>query len=60
VDHIVPHKGDMRLFWDPRNHQGLCERCHNSKTAREDGGFGHKQAPAASRPMWPFDEDDEE
>ncbi len=42
VDHIIPHKGDRRLFWDTKNHQGLCERCHNSKTAREDGGFGNK------------------
>lgn len=40
VDHIVPHKGDEKLFWDPNNHQGLCEGCHNRKTATEDGGFG--------------------
>ena len=40
VDHIVPHKGDMVLFWDKDNHQALCKRCHDSKTAREDGGFG--------------------
>jgi len=42
VDHITPHKGDKKLFWDSKNHQGLCERCHNSKTAKEDGGFGNK------------------
>jgi 5-methylcytosine-specific restriction protein A len=40
VDHIVPHKGDEALFWAPTNHQGLCETCHNIKTATEDGGFG--------------------
>ena len=40
VDHIVPHKGDMVLFWDKTNHQALCKRCHDVKTAREDGGFG--------------------
>jgi 5-methylcytosine-specific restriction enzyme A len=40
VDHIVPHKGDMVLFWDPDNHQTLCETCHNRKTVTEDGGFG--------------------
>ncbi len=39
-DHIVPHKGDQRLFWDPENRQTLCEHCHNRKTALEDGGFG--------------------
>lgn len=40
VDHIVPHKGDPSLFWDSDNWQPLCARCHNAKTAREDGGFG--------------------
>ena len=34
VDHIQPHRGDMRLFWDVKNWQALCERCHNEKTAR--------------------------
>lgn len=41
VDHIVPHKGDQRLFWDTTNNwQSLCRSCHSRKTAREDGGFG--------------------
>ena len=40
VDHIIPHKGDMRLFWEPTNHQPLCTFHHNQKTAKEDGGFG--------------------
>lgn len=42
VDHIVPHKGDMDLFWEEGNHQPLCNNCHNRKSAREDGGFGNK------------------
>ncbi|RPH38338.1 HNH endonuclease [bacterium] len=37
VDHIVPHKGDMELFWDRDNWQALCKACHDSKTAKEDG-----------------------
>lgn len=41
-DHIVPHKGDLKLFFDQNNLQSLCHACHASKTAREDGGFGHK------------------
>lgn len=41
VDHIKPHHGDESLFWDPHNHQSLCETCHNIKTATEDGGFGN-------------------
>lgn len=56
VDHIVPHRlsealdsGDherialaQSLFWNSGNWQGLCQRCHSKKTAREDGGFGNK------------------
>jgi len=35
VDHIIPHNGDIVLFWDRTNWQSLCTRCHDSKTARE-------------------------
>lgn len=39
VDHIIEHKGDPVLFWDPDNRQSLCERCHNSiKQSMERGG----------------------
>lgn len=41
TDHIIPHKGDMVLFWDKKNHQALSKRCHDRKTAKEDGGFGN-------------------
>ena len=34
VDHVVPHRGDMRLFWNRDNWQGLCEHCHNVHKAR--------------------------
>lgn len=40
VDHIKPHRGDMTLFWDRSNWQPLCKRCHDIKTATEDGGWG--------------------
>lgn len=43
VDHIIPHKGDMNLFWDLNNWQPLCKSCHSKKTAKEDGGFGNKK-----------------
>lgn len=36
VDHIVPHRGDERLFWDERNWQSLCKPCHDKKTMTED------------------------
>lgn len=39
VDHIIPHKGDLRLFWDPQNWQPLCKRCHDiHKQKLERGG----------------------
>ena len=41
VDHIKPHKGNKKLFWDRTNWQPLCKRCHDIKTSTEDGGFGH-------------------
>jgi 5-methylcytosine-specific restriction protein A len=40
VDHIRPHRGDEQLFWDQDNWQPLCKKCHDRKTASEDGGFG--------------------
>ena len=35
VDHVIPHRGDMVLFWDTKNHQSLCQPCHNKKTRQE-------------------------
>lgn len=39
VDHVVPHRGDQRLFWDEGNWQALCDHtspfdCHGAKTGR--------------------------
>ena len=36
IDHIVPHRGDQKLFWDQSNWQALCHRHHSMKTRRED------------------------
>lgn len=41
VDHVIPHKGDMVLFWDSGNWQSLCARHHNIKTSNE-GAFGRE------------------
>lgn len=35
VDHVTPHRGNMRLFRDPGNLQSLCKRCHDRKTLAE-------------------------
>jgi 5-methylcytosine-specific restriction protein A len=40
LDHIVPHRGVARLFWDQANWQGLCAGCHGRKTALEVWGRG--------------------
>ena len=36
VDHIIPHRGDQRLFWDKGNWQALCHKHHSIKTRQED------------------------
>lgn len=42
VDHIVPHRGDWEKFIDPANHQSLCKRHHDQKTALEQLQRGEK------------------
>ena len=32
VDHIIPYRGDQRLFWDQSNWESLCKECHDKKT----------------------------
>lgn len=34
VDHKIPHRGDMKLFWDKSNWQSLCGECHSSHKQR--------------------------
>lgn len=36
VDHIVPHRGDPKLFWDQSNWQALCNSCYSKKTGKQD------------------------
>jgi 5-methylcytosine-specific restriction protein A len=37
VDHIKPHRGNEKLFYDLKNLQSMCKPCHDRKTAKEDG-----------------------
>ncbi|NLC02720.1 MAG: HNH endonuclease [Tissierellia bacterium] len=37
VDHMKPHKGNEKLFYDLKNLQSMCKSCHDRKTAKEDG-----------------------
>ncbi len=32
VDHIIPHRGNRKLFWSRDNWQSLCKPCHDHKT----------------------------
>lgn len=36
VDHIVPHRGEPKLFGDKNKWQVLCKHCHDRKTMTED------------------------
>jgi 5-methylcytosine-specific restriction endonuclease McrA len=38
VDHVIPHRGDMRAFWDKANWSPLCSSCHDSAKRREEQG----------------------
>ncbi len=36
VDHIVPHRGDMKLFWKKANWQPLCKPCHDGRKQAQE------------------------
>jgi 5-methylcytosine-specific restriction endonuclease McrA len=36
VDHVIPHKGDPRLFWHRANWQPLCQPCHDRHKQRQE------------------------
>jgi len=41
VDHIKPHRGDRKLFFDPANLCSMNKHCHDSfKQSEELGGHG--------------------
>jgi 5-methylcytosine-specific restriction protein A len=55
VDHVVPHRGDQKLFWDETNWAATCKPCHDGKTARE-GRWGQRNlsdGSMACRPTTP-------
>jgi 5-methylcytosine-specific restriction enzyme A len=35
-DHVRPHRGDERMFWDRSNLQTLCSSCHSSRKQAEE------------------------
>jgi 5-methylcytosine-specific restriction protein A len=56
VDHIVPHRGDWRLFSDYGNTQTLCSHHHNStKQSMEKSG---QRTVAIGDDGWPIGDRD--
>ena len=52
VDHIIPHRGDLDLFWDRDNWQALCKSCHDTaKQQEEQRGFSRE----LDEDGWPVD-----
>lgn len=57
VDHIIPHKGDERLFWDRSNWSGLCRLHHDSTKARQEASGhapGHDTTGLPTDPRHPW------
>ena len=52
VDHITPHKGDLKLFWSRSNWQPLCKPHHDgAKQQAERRGY----SPEVGADGWPVD-----
>lgn len=52
VDHVIPHKGDANLFFDPGNLQTLCPDDHDRHKQREEAkGYSEERGPDG----WPID-----
>jgi 5-methylcytosine-specific restriction enzyme A len=43
VDHRIPHRGNLELFWDRDNLQSVCEICHNASKAQQER-YGYSTA----------------
>ncbi|WP_430395093.1 HNH endonuclease signature motif containing protein [Enterovirga aerilata] len=50
VDHVVPHRGDQALFWDPSNWQPLCREHHDRDKQRQERG---RPVQAVGADGWP-------
>lgn len=40
VDHSIPHRGDMVLFWRSEHWVALCKPCHDGEAQRRDRAAG--------------------
>ncbi|WP_267849512.1 HNH endonuclease [Robbsia betulipollinis] len=39
VDHMDPHRGDMKVFWDTTRWQSLCFHHHSAEKQRQEGAL---------------------
>ncbi len=53
VDHIIPHRGDQKLFWNQNNWQALCKSCHSGTKQREENGSAVKGCDENGIPLDP-------
>jgi len=52
VHHIVAHRGDLELFFEPDNLQAVCWACHSGPIQREEI---HGFSTEISESGWPID-----
>lgn len=52
VDHVVPHRGDVTLFWDGEL-QSLCSTCHSAHKQAQERGAGLRGCDARGQPLDP-------
>ena len=53
VDHSVPHRGDVEIFWDQSRWQSLCKPHHDSDAQiRDKGGQQRAKFDADGRVVW--------
>lgn len=53
LDHIVPHRGDLALFWNVQNLQALCRFHHRSVKAQMERSGRVRGCDANGEPLDP-------
>jgi 5-methylcytosine-specific restriction enzyme A len=48
VDHVIPHKGNMNVFWNSADWQSLCDWCHKAIKASVEHSWINGKAVKAS------------
>lgn len=51
VDHVIPHRGDESLLFNPSNWVASCRRCHSA--CRENASYGADHVSIAQRVAGP-------